>query len=182
MWRYPDPAPQDPKQFMQITLTWDMTPDDVKDQVIPSISMQSFDSIYVMQAKSTEGGAVQSPGPQVHRETVDIINGETPIYQSTILNHFWSKAVEQDSRRLRTSLIAAQQEIQEKNILLAQHKKSIDDLVYYSQQLGDRTELALPNQHLQPAHFPVQSALQLGSNAPVYDFDDDEDEETDEEE
>lgn len=113
VYRYQTGTYQNPGHDMQITLTWDMTPADVKIDDVPGVVMHNMDTIYVMQAKPpastnikremSEGGAVQSPGPQVSHETVDITDGETKFYQNPDVTHQWSQAIQKDNAHLRAS-------------------------------------------------------------------------------
>ncbi|KAF2629403.1 hypothetical protein BU25DRAFT_323783, partial [Macroventuria anomochaeta] len=106
VYRYQASTQQNPEQEMQITLTWDMTPNDVKDDDFPGVAMRNLDTIYVMKAKPlassetdriiSDGGAVRSPGPQVSHQEVDITNGETTFYQNPNVSRQWYQAVEQD--------------------------------------------------------------------------------------
>ena len=178
VYRYHAPTKQDRSQLMQISLTWDMTPNNVKDNEVPGMAMQNLDTIYVMQAKPlasaetdrelNKGGAVQSPGPQVTHEIADIVNGETNFYQNPDVSRQWYQAIEHDSNRLRaehgrikTALIKAQQLVHAKENLIVLQNKTINDLTFYSRQLGDRMPLPRPDP---AARIPGPSNAQV---APV---------------
>ncbi|KAJ4335953.1 hypothetical protein N0V95_008755 [Ascochyta clinopodiicola] len=170
IYRYRAPTHQNPEQEMQITLTWDLTPNDVKDAKFPDANMRDLDTIYVMQAKSfskgktdralDEGGAVQTPRAQVSYETVDITAGETTVFQSPHVSHQWYRAVEQDASRLdaahstmKTTMLKAQHEIFAKNKLIAKQNNIISQLTTLSAQL--RQKMHLP---------PVSTAQALASH------------------
>lgn len=113
VYRYQTGNYQNPGRNTQITLTWNMTPADLKVDDIPGIAMHNMDTIYVMKAKDTaavdikremsEGGAVQTPGPQVSHQIVDIVNGETRLFQSPDITLQWTQAIEKDNAQLRAS-------------------------------------------------------------------------------
>ncbi|UPX21289.1 uncharacterized protein EKO05_0011479 [Ascochyta rabiei] len=161
IYRHPAATHQNPEQEKQITLTWDLTPNDVRDADFPDANMQDLDTIYVMQAKPftsdetnrvlDEGGAVQSPGPQVSYEIVDITAGETTVFQNPHVSHQWYRAVEQDSTRLhathstmKSTIIKAQHEIFAKNKMITQQNHVISQLSSLSAQLRKRMQLPPP--------------------------------------
>jgi hypothetical protein len=104
---------QNPGHEMQTTLTWDMTPADVKMDGVPGLTMRNMDTIYVVKVKKaatagikremSEDGAVQSPGPQVGHQIVDITNGETRYFQDPEITCQWTRAIEKDNADLRAS-------------------------------------------------------------------------------
>ncbi|KAJ4369433.1 hypothetical protein N0V86_009266 [Didymella sp. IMI 355093] len=111
VYRYQTGTHQNPEHDMQITLTWDMTPTDVKSDDVPGLTMRNMDTIYVMKAMKpatagtkrelSEGGAVQSPGSQISHQIVDITNGETRYFQNPDVTRQWSEAVHKDNAQLR---------------------------------------------------------------------------------
>ena len=150
-------------QEMIITLTWDMTPNDVKDADAPGLTMQNLDTIYVMQAQSStsvknegdldEGGAVQSPDLQVPLQLVNITNGETNAYQNPDVSRQWYQAIEQDSARLRASaaqmnstiIQQQQQQIFAKDQFAARQQAVIEQLTNLSKQVRERFQNPLPD-------------------------------------
>lgn len=123
VYRYQTSAFQRPEHETQITLTWDMTPTEVKVSDSPSVAMRHMDTIYVVQAKAPttdvkremgKDAAVQSPGPQVSHRVVDITNGETRYYQEPDVTRQWIQAVHQDNMDLRASVTQLKQELSAK--------------------------------------------------------------------
>ena len=162
VYRYESVTHQNPGQEMSITLTWDMTPNDIKSDDCPGMVMQDPATIYVMQTKAStstkfehqvhEGGAVQSPGPQVSHTMVDIINGETNIYQNPDVSRQWYQAIEQDSASLRASyaqmkstIIQQQQQIFAKDKYAAEQQAIIDELTSLSKQVRERLQNPFPD-------------------------------------
>jgi hypothetical protein len=162
VYRYEAITHQNPRQEMSITLTWDMTPNDVKGDDCPGMAMQNLDTIYVMQTKASastksehqvyEGGAVQSSEPQAPHIMVDITNGETNTYQDSDVSRQWYQAVEQDSARLRAShaqmkstIIQQQQQIFAKDKYAAEQQAIIDELTSLSKQVRERLQNPLPD-------------------------------------
>ena len=113
VYRYQIGPHQNPGHAGQITLTWDMTPADVKVDGLPGIAMRNIDTIYVMKAKQaatagikremSEDGAVQASGPQLSHQVVDIVNGETRYFQNPNITRQWTQAIEKDNTQLRAS-------------------------------------------------------------------------------
>ncbi|KAF1927378.1 uncharacterized protein M421DRAFT_178140 [Didymella exigua CBS 183.55] len=113
VYRYRIGTYQSPGHDMQITLTWDMTPADMKGDDIPGIAMRNMETIYVMKVKTpaiadikreiSEDGAVQSPGPQVSHQIAHITNGETKYFQNPDVTRQWYQAIQKDNAHLRAS-------------------------------------------------------------------------------
>lgn len=162
VYRYQAATHQNLEQQLQITLTWDMTPNDVIDADFPGMAMRNLDTIYVMTAKPTdsahaegsilEGGAVQCPGPNVKLEEVGITNGETNVFQNPDISRQWYEDVEQDASKLRavygtmkSTIMQQKQQICTKDKLIAQLQHSITQLTTLSAQLRERMQLPIPN-------------------------------------
>ena len=160
---------------MQITLTWDMTPTDVRDDDFPGVAMRNMDTIYVMEARPlasaetkgelNEGGAVQSPGPQVNCAEVDITNGETHLYQNPDVTRQWCQAVEQDAHHLRaahasmkSTIIQQQKQLSTKDQEIAHQYQVIRELTDLSRQLRERMQLHLPDPKTQALEQEPQAA------------------------
>ncbi|KAJ4986718.1 hypothetical protein SVAN01_07777 [Stagonosporopsis vannaccii] len=159
VYRYKAATPVDPDQHMRITLTWDMTPADVKDDDFPGTAMRTMDTIFVMQAKPLTHAAekddlpkadqMQSPGPQVPVSYVDMLHGDTRLFQSSDVNREWYCAVEQDAARLRaacggmkSTILRQQQLLAEQQDELDQQDRVLRDLTEASVQLYRPTRLS----------------------------------------
>ncbi|KAF1357703.1 hypothetical protein EJ07DRAFT_157405 [Lizonia empirigonia] len=148
-----DPIPSNLEQQKQLMLTYDMTPNDVADPKFPGMTMQNLDTIYVMQVKPSPP---QTPGAhtssslvhsQIAFEKVDILPGETHVFQHPHVSQEWYEAVEQDSKSLRAShskwkslVIKAQQEVFTKEKQIAEMQKALRELTYLSGQLRKRLQ------------------------------------------
>ena len=103
VYRYQIGNYQNPGHNRQITLTWDMTPADVKVDGLPGIAMRNMDTIYVMKAEqpatadikreTSEDGAAQVSRPQLGHQIVDIVNGETRYFQNPGITRQWTQAI-----------------------------------------------------------------------------------------
>lgn len=134
-------------------LTYDMTPNDVADPEFPGMTMQNLDTIYVMQVKPsppqtsgapTSGSLVHS---QIPFETVDILPGETHVFQNPHVSQEWYEVVEQDSKTLRAShskwkslVIKAQQQVFTKDKEIAEMKQALTKFTHLSGQLRKRMQ------------------------------------------
>lgn len=162
VYRYQTGTYQNPGHDMQITLTWDMTPADVKIGDVPGVVMRNMDTIYVMQAKPPtltnikremgEGGAVQSPGPQVSHETVDITDGETEFYQNPDVTRQWSQAIQKDNTHLcashhqmKTVITQLKQDLFAKNQQNTQLNAHIAELTKTSKEYRESVQRRLGN-------------------------------------
>lgn len=113
VYRYQIGNHQNPGLNKQITLTWDMTPADVKVDGLLGIAMRNMDTIHVMKAEqvaaagikrgTSEDGDVQALGPQLSHQIVDIANGETRYSQNPDITRQWTQAIEKDNAQLRAS-------------------------------------------------------------------------------
>lgn len=137
VYRYQAATYRDPGQHMQITLTWNMTPGDVKDDDFPGSAMRTLDTIYVMQAKPLthsggedelrEADPNQSPGPQVAPSHVDILTGETHLYQIPTVSQKWYSMVEQDAVRLRAACSGMKTTIERQEKTIEAQEKQLDE-------------------------------------------------------
>ncbi len=155
VYRYEAGTQEDPHRHMQITLTWDMTPADVKDEDFPGMAMRNVDTIYVMQAKppsllsNKDGNGMPSPGPQVEYREIELLYGETILYQKPDVSRQWYEAVERDANSLRTAcgsmkttILRQQTQLEAKDRDLARQKRALRDLGDLARQLQRRAHLA----------------------------------------
>jgi len=140
IYRYALGGPRDAQRERYINIDYDMTPNDVQDTERPEIKLRDMDTLMVMKAKSHtavmfesshDGIEIpQSPiGSQVSEEQVDIINGETSVYQNagTIAN--WHRLVDTKMVELRGEIIGLSQENQLQKTIIAQQTEMLHDLV-----------------------------------------------------
>lgn len=140
IYRYALGGPRDAQRERYINIDYDMTPNDVQDTERPEIKLRDMDTLMVMKAKSHtavmfesshDGIEIpQSPiGSPVSEEQVDIINGETPIYQNagTIAN--WHSLVDTKMVELRGEIVGLSQENQLQKTVIAQQTEMLHDLV-----------------------------------------------------
>lgn len=145
VYRYRSGIYHSPGHAMQITLTWDMTPADVKIHGLPGIAMRKMDIIYVIEAEkaATDGTkhkmcddrAVQCSGPQVSHQIVDITNGETRCFQNPDTTRQWTEAIEKNNAELRASLDQMQTVISKLRQYLDAEKQQNTDLHTYLAEL-----------------------------------------------
>ncbi|KAJ8105450.1 hypothetical protein OPT61_g10170 [Boeremia exigua] len=100
VYRYLAGTQEDPTRQLQIKLTYDLTPADVKDVNYPNVMLRDLNTIHVMHAHPTP-----SHGAHLPYATVDLLNGETTVYQNPDVTAHWYRAVEHDLR----STVARQQ-------------------------------------------------------------------------
>jgi hypothetical protein len=140
IYRYALGGPRDAQRERYINIDYDMTPNDVQDTERPEIKLRDMETLMVMKAKSHtavmfesshDGIEIpQSPiGSQVSEEQVDIINGETSVYQNagTIAN--WHRLVDTKMVELRGEIIGLSQENQLQKTIIAQQTEMLHDLV-----------------------------------------------------
>lgn len=177
IYRYKAAAHQVIENHLQIALTWDMTPNDVKDDDFPGMEMRNLDTIYVMQAKPlalvgtrslNDDCTMQFPGSQMSPEVVSIIDGETNVFQNPDVSREWYQAIEKDATHLRAlhsrmKSINIQQmlQISNKDKMIAQLQHSITQLTTPSSQLHERIQLPLLNCTPQ-VHVPTSSKALTG--------------------
>ncbi|CAN9299069.1 unnamed protein product [Alternaria alternata] len=140
IYRYALGGPRDAQRERYIKVDYDMTPNDVQDTERPEIKLRDMDTLMVMKAKShtavmfeSSHDGIEIPqtpiGSQVSEEQVDIINGETSIYQDagTIAN--WHRLVDTKMVELRGEIIGLSQENQLQKTVIAQQTEMLHDLV-----------------------------------------------------
>ncbi|CAN9301800.1 unnamed protein product [Alternaria alternata] len=140
IYRYALGGPRDAQRERYIKVDYDMTPNDVQDTERPEIKLRDMDTLMVMKAKShtavmfeSSHDGIEIPqtpiGSQVSEEQVDIINGETSIYQNagTIAN--WHRLVDTKMVELRGEIIGLSQENQLQKTVIAQQTEMLHDLV-----------------------------------------------------
>jgi hypothetical protein len=134
-----------------------MTPQDVKDEDFPGMSINHLDTIYVMVAKplptaftfdlTGENEGVRSPGPQIPRNSVDIVPGETKLYQNDNIARQWYLAVEHDAARMRgmhgalkSTILRQKQQIEQKDETIKKLQDSLSQVTTLSSQLRGRMQ------------------------------------------
>ncbi|KAF3036793.1 hypothetical protein E8E12_004180 [Didymella heteroderae] len=162
VYRYQISTHQNPGHDMQIRLTWDMTPADVKIDDMSGIAMRNMDTIYVMKAKDeaaasiqrevSEGCAVQSTGPQVSHQSVDITNGETRYFQNPDITRQWYQALQKENVELRAShsqmqavVTRVRQELVAKKQQNTELITSIDEITKMSKEYREMVQRRDPN-------------------------------------
>ncbi|KAJ4310126.1 hypothetical protein N0V94_008604 [Neodidymelliopsis sp. IMI 364377] len=157
VYRYLAAIPSNPQQYLQITLSWDMTPQDVKDEDFPGTFINHLDTIFVMVAKplptaftfdlTGENDGVRSPGPQIPRNCVDIVPGETKLYQNDNIARQWYLAVEHDAARMRgmygalkSTILRQNQQLDEQDKTIKKLQDSLSQATTLSSRLGGRMQ------------------------------------------
>ncbi|KAF3044235.1 hypothetical protein E8E11_005907 [Didymella keratinophila] len=175
VYRYQIGPYQNPGHDRQITLTWDMTPADVKVDGLPGISMRNMDTIYVMKAEQaatagikremSEDGTVQASGPQLSHQVVDIVNGETTYFQNPDITRQWTQAIEKDNAQLRASHHQMQTVIaqlrQDLNVKKQQNTELntyITELTKVSKEYREMVQREVPNLNASGADADLQIA------------------------
>ena len=146
IYRYALGGPEDAQRKRYIEIDYNMTPNDVQDTERPEIKLRDMDTIMVMKAKSHIAAMVESSrngietplspiGSQVSEEVVEIINGETLIYQNagTIAN--WHRLVESKMMELRGQITSLSSENQVQKAMMAQQAQMLNDLVKRNNEL-----------------------------------------------
>jgi hypothetical protein len=169
IYQYAIGGPGDDGRECYIKIDYNMTPNDVHDIERPNIKLRDMDTIVVMKGKSRIAAMVEnsrkgvetplSPiGSQVSEENVDIINGETTIYQNagTIAN--WHRVVENKMMELRSQVTGLISENQLQKAALTQQNQMLGDLIKRSTDLlqGKRPDAVGRGAQLFP--FAGQSA------------------------
>lgn len=138
IYQYALGGPDDDVRERYIKIDYNMTFSDVHDPERPEIKLRDMDTIMIMKAKSRlaamiENGrnGIETPlsptGSQVSEDNVDIVDGETPIFQNagTIAN--WNRIVESKMMELRSQV----------NTLTSENQRQKTTLVRQNQMLGD---------------------------------------------
>ncbi|KAF1829546.1 hypothetical protein BDW02DRAFT_634356 [Decorospora gaudefroyi] len=134
VYRYSLGGPNDGKEEKVISITYDMTPEDVHDEENPRIKIRDMDTIVVMKAKSRLAAmaendtALSPPGSPVSVEIVDINNGETPVYQDAIRIQKWQQACEGKIMELEAYTAELQSLVSDQREKLELQEMTIADL------------------------------------------------------
>ncbi|KAF7677844.1 hypothetical protein GT037_004703 [Alternaria burnsii] len=176
IYRYALGGPWDVQRERYIKIDYDMTPNDVQDTERPEIKLRDMDTLMVMKAKSPTAVMVesshdgieipQSPiGSQVSEEQVDIINGETSVYQNagTIAN--WHRLVDTKMVELRGEIVGLSQENQLQKTVIAQQTEMLHDLVKRNNDLiqGNYGRVACRVGHVLPSTAQYTDSLGTAS-------------------
>ncbi|CAO2651433.1 Nn.00g040030.m01.CDS01 [Neocucurbitaria sp. VM-36] len=158
-----------------INITYNMTPDDVKDEEYPGMAIADMDTIFVMKARprsltmaeneNTERDASLSPlGSQASSEEISIMNGETSIYQDgkTITHWFLHSQKKLIEFRNETGELKSTVAMQAKT--MAEQEKKLSELKSL------QTLLLHQNIQLSQRHQPPygQTLPRLGQAIPSY--------------
>ncbi|KAG9189441.1 hypothetical protein G6011_06309 [Alternaria panax] len=140
IYRYALGGPQNMQRESYIKIEYNMTPNDVQDIERPAIKLRDMDTLLVMKAEScmavvgeSSRDGIETPqspiGSEVSEEHVDIINGETPIYQNAGTIADWHRLVETKMVELRGQVIGLNQESQFQKTMIAQQTQMLHELV-----------------------------------------------------
>ncbi|CBX97201.1 predicted protein [Plenodomus lingam JN3] len=102
IFRYAAPIPEDEHRIKNIVITYDMTPNDIKDNQYPEMSLEDTDSILVVAKvnnKTSETDAATYG--QIDRETIRLRNGDTAIYQDKGVTGEMVQMLEQRATKMR---------------------------------------------------------------------------------
>ncbi|KAI4956492.1 hypothetical protein J4E91_000703 [Alternaria rosae] len=151
IYQYALGGPDDDVRERYIKIDYNMTFSDVHDPERPDIKLRDMDTIMIMKAKSRlaamiENGrnGIETPlsptGSQVSEDNIDIVDGETPIFQNagTIAN--WNRIVESKMMELRSQV----------NTLTSENQRQKTTLARQNQMLGD--EIKRNNASMQSSH------------------------------
>ena len=153
IYQYALGGPNDDMGARYIKIDYDMIFSDVHDPERPEIKLRDMDTIMIMKAKSRlvtmiEHGRnrIETPlsptGSQVSEDNIDIVDGETPIFQNagTIAN--WNRIVESKMMELRSQV----------NTLTSENQRQKTELARQNQMLGDmikRNNASMQSSHPQ---------------------------------
>ncbi|KAJ4363427.1 hypothetical protein N0V83_009720 [Neocucurbitaria cava] len=112
VFRYGAPTAQNMMNEKHINITYDMTPNDVRDDEY-AVALEDKDTIYVMKAYPR--------GSEAPRETWEIINGETKDYQDAQTSLVWIGHIKNEILLLRT-------QIERQASIIAQQKQRLAEL------------------------------------------------------
>jgi hypothetical protein len=140
IYRYAIGGPGDDARKRYIKIDYDMTCMDVRDPERPDIKLRDMDTIMIMKAKSrlavmienSRNGVEAPPSPigsQVSEEDVDIIDGETPIFQNAGTITIWNRLVEKKMMELRSQVMALTTQNQRQRTTLAKQTAVLADVV-----------------------------------------------------
>jgi hypothetical protein len=124
-----------------IKITYDMTPEDVKDNEQPHIKLRDMDTISVMKAKqyttmdANKKNGVETPlspiGSQVSEDEVDIIDGETRVFQNAGTISEWQRKCEEKMGQYQECVVQLKQYIARQKEKLAKQEKMIANAETY---------------------------------------------------
>ncbi|KAI4654005.1 hypothetical protein J4E93_001773 [Alternaria ventricosa] len=169
IYQYALGGPDDDMGARYIKIDYDMIFSDVHDPERPDIKLRDMDTIMIMKAKSRlvtmiEHGRnrIETPlsptGSQVSEDNIDIVDGETPIFQNagTIAN--WNRIVESKMMELRNQV----------NTLTSENQRQKTELARQNQMLGDmikRNDASLRSSHPQVTGRGVHAFPFVGHSA-----------------
>ncbi|KAI4692557.1 hypothetical protein J4E81_006973 [Alternaria sp. BMP 2799] len=140
IYQYALGGPDDDVEDRYIKIDYNMIFSDVHDPERPDIKLRDMDTIMIMKAKSRLATMIErgrnrietplSPtGSQVSEDNIDIVDGETPIFQNagTIAN--WNRIVESKMMELRSQVNTLTSENQRQKTELARQKQMLGDMI-----------------------------------------------------
>ncbi|KAI4611428.1 hypothetical protein J4E80_007649 [Alternaria sp. BMP 0032] len=153
IYQYALGGPDDDVEDRYIKIDYNMIFSDVHDPERPDIKLRDMDTIMIMKAKSRlatmiDNGrrGIETPlsptGSQISEDNIDIVDGETPIFQNagTIAN--WNRIVESKMMELRSQV----------NTLTSENQRQKTELARQNQMLGDmikRNNASMQSSHPQ---------------------------------
>ncbi|KAI4907840.1 hypothetical protein J4E90_009248 [Alternaria incomplexa] len=169
IYQYALGGPDDDVRDRYIKIDYNMTFSDVYDPERPDIKLRDMDTIMIMKAKSRlatmiDNGrrGIETPlsptGSQISEDNIDIVDGETPIFQNagTIAN--WNRIVESKMMELRSQV----------NTLTSENQRQKTELARQNQMLGDmikRNDASLRSSHPQATGRGVHAFPFVGHSA-----------------
>jgi hypothetical protein len=154
-----------------IKLTYDMTPEDVKDNEQPHITLRDMDSISVMKTKqyaamdANKKNGVETPlspiGSQVSEDEVDIVDGETRVYQNAGTISDWQRACENKLGEMQAYTVELKQYIARQKDKIAKQEATISDLETRNMNMTMahlRAQAVGRAQHMRQQQRPATSA------------------------
>ncbi|KAI4935196.1 uncharacterized protein J4E92_002484 [Alternaria infectoria] len=153
IYQYALGGPDDDVRDRYIKIDYNMTFSDVYDPERPDIKLRDMDTIMIMKAKSRlatmiDNGrrGIETPlsptGSQISEDNIDIVDGETPIFQNagTIAN--WNRIVESKMMELGSQV----------NTLTSENQRQKTELARQNQMLGNmmkRNNASMQSSHPQ---------------------------------
>ncbi|KAI4935968.1 hypothetical protein J4E85_001296 [Alternaria conjuncta] len=169
IYQYALGGPDDDVEDRYIKIDYNMIFSDVHDPERPDIKLRDMDTIMIMKAKSRLATMIErgrnrietplSPtGSQVSEDNIDIVDGETPIFQNagTIAN--WNRIVESKMMELRNQV----------NTLTSENQRQKTELARQNQMLGDmikRNNASMQSSHPQATGRGVHAFPFVGHSA-----------------
>ncbi|KAL1796567.1 hypothetical protein ACET3X_005107 [Alternaria dauci] len=176
IYRYALGGPRDAQRERWIKIDYDMTPNDVQDAERPEIKLRDLDTLMVMKAKSrmavmsesSHDGmeTPQSPmGSRVSEEQVDIIGGETPVYQNVGTISNWHRLVETKMVEFRGEVMRLSQENQLQKTVIEQQTQMLHDMVERNNDLMQSNYSRATGPVGPVVPFTAQYATSLGTGS-----------------